>query len=93
MPDQKRTWRLIIPVAILVLLIGTTVGGLWHHHANPSAYETCPICHLSHQIIEPARPAILVHTPVRIGTSPEPQTICFIASSDVRHIPPRAPPA
>lgn len=93
MPDPKRTWRIIIPIAILVFLIATTVGSAWHHHATASAYETCPICHLSHQIIEPSRPAILVHAPVPIGTSPEPQAIRLIGHSDVRRIPSRAPPA
>jgi len=92
MPDQKRIWRLVFPIAILALVIGTTVGGVWHHHVNSSP-DACPICHLIHQAIEPLLAGSCVNALVLIGTRPEPQYTSFTSTSDVRHIPPRAPPS
>jgi hypothetical protein len=89
---QKRLWYLVLPIALLALVIGTTVGELWHHHANFSP-GTCPICHVSHQAIEApeasARATILVPT----GPGPEPERYSFTPSSAARHIAARAPPA
>jgi hypothetical protein len=89
---QKRIWDLVLPIALLALMIGTTVGEVRHHHANFSP-GPCPICHVSHQAIEPpvasARATILVPT----GPGPEPQRYIFIASPAERHIAARAPPA
>ena len=50
--DQKQIWRMVLPIALLALVLGTTLGEVWHHHAN-SLPDTCPICQLSHQAIEP----------------------------------------
>ena len=50
--EQKRIWRTVLPIALLVLVMGTTLGGVWHRHAISSP-DACPICHLSHQAIEP----------------------------------------
>jgi hypothetical protein len=89
---QKRIWDLVLPIALLALMIGTTVGEVWHYHANFSP-GTCPICHVSHQAIEPPvasdRATILVPT----GPGPEPQRYTFVPSLAERHIAARAPPA
>jgi hypothetical protein len=45
MPDQKRIWRVVIPIGLLGLLLGSTLGVVWHHHANPSS-DNCLLCHL-----------------------------------------------
>lgn len=45
MPNPKRTLRVLIPIALLVLLIGSTLGAVWHHHANTSS-DACVLCHL-----------------------------------------------
>ena len=73
-PDQKRIWRLVFPIALLALVIGTTLGGVWHHHANFLA-DTCPICHLSHQAIEPPLASARVYILVPTGPGPEPQLL------------------
>ncbi len=89
MPDQKPIWRLVVPIALLALVLGTTFGMVWHHHANTSP-ETCPLCHLT---IAPSPAETRACTLVPIGAGPEPQYIDFVAQSTPRQIPARAPPA
>jgi hypothetical protein len=84
-----RTWRVVIPVALLVLLLGSTLGAVWHHHADTSS-DTCLLCHL---VIAPSVAGIRACVLVPKGAGPEPQYICFIARSAARQIPARAPPA
>lgn len=82
----------MFPVALLALLIGTTLGVVWHQHTACSP-DNCPICHLSHQAIEPApsnaRIAILIPT----GSAPELPHRCLVLRAAPRQIPTRAPPA
>lgn len=93
MSDRKRIWRLVFPVAVLALLLGTTLGVVWHHHHTESAADTCPICHLGHQAIEPIVADIRVHAPVPTGRGPESQPVRFAPSLVPRDIPTRGPPA
>src|ERR1700760_4251860 len=44
MLDQKRIWRIVVPLALLVLVLASTFGMVWHHHDNSSP-ESCPLCH------------------------------------------------
>jgi hypothetical protein len=90
--DQKKIWRVLFPIALLALLLGTTLGEVWHHHAN-SLPDTCPICQLSHQAIEPPPTGARVYILVPTGPGPEPQLYNFIPRPVARHIPVRAPPA
>gem|GEM_PF-976826 len=92
MSDQKRIWRLVLPIAILALLLGTTVGMVWHQHVGVTS-DNCPICHMSHQVIEPAVASIQVSTLVPAGTGPETQPIHLPPVSVPRDIPARGPPA
>jgi hypothetical protein len=91
-PSRRTIWRLVFPVAVLALLIGTTLGVAWHHHATSSP-DTCPICHLSHQAIEPAPASARVAALMPTGPAPEPQHLSFTQALSARHLPPRAPPA
>jgi hypothetical protein len=91
MPDPKRTLRVLIPIALLVLLLGSTLGAVWHHHANANtSSDTCVLCHL---VIAPSVPGISACVLVPKGAGPEPRYISFIARSAARQIPARAPPA
>jgi hypothetical protein len=90
--EQKQIWRTVLPIALLVLVIGTTLGGVWHRHAISSP-DACPICHLSHQAIEPTLASTRVYILVPTGPGPEPQHYSSILNPAARHIPARAPPA
>jgi hypothetical protein len=90
--DIKHIWRLALPIALLALILGATLGGIWHHHANAPA-DTCPICHLSHQAIEPPPAGIRVGIPAPRGPGLEPQRDNFSPSPAARRLPARAPPA
>jgi hypothetical protein len=82
----------MFPLVLLALVIGTTLGTVWHDHVISSP-DTCPICHLSHQAIEPSVVSIRVGALIPTGTHPEPQHISFNTSSAAQLIPPRGPPA
>jgi hypothetical protein len=90
--EQKRIWRTVLPIALFMLVIGTTLRGVWHRHAISSP-EACPICHLSHQAIEPTLASTRVYILVPTEPGPEPQDCSFILSPATGHIPARAPPA
>jgi hypothetical protein len=91
-PDLKQICRLVLPIALLALVVGTTLGGIWHHHANAPA-DTCPICHLSHQAIAPSPISIRVGVPAPRGFGPEPERHDFTSRLAARRLPARAPPA
>lgn len=92
MPNWKRICRLVLPIALLALLIGTTCGEVWHQHINSSP-ETCPICHFSHQAVEaPSTTAQIVHL-VPSGPGPEAPRYSLIRIPTIPRIPARAPPA
>jgi hypothetical protein len=90
--DQKRIWRTVLAIALLVLVIGTTLGGAWHRHANSSP-DACPICHLSHDAIEPTVAGSRVYILVPSGPGPEPEQSSLVLRLATGHIPARAPPA
>ena len=90
--EQKRILRTGLPIALLALVIGTTLGGVWHRHAISSP-DACPICHLSHQAIQPTLASTRVYILVPTGPGPEPQHYSFILIPAAAHIPARAPPA
>jgi hypothetical protein len=90
--NQSKIWRLAFPIVLIALLIGTTVGVLWHQHATSSP-DTCPICHFSHQAIEPALATARLSVLIATGPAPEPPHLRFTAANPARHVPARAPPA
>ena len=90
--DHEQIWRLVLPIALLALVVGATLGGIWHHHANAPA-DTCPICHLSHQTIAPPPANIRVGIPAPRGFGPEPERLDFTPRLAARRLPARAPPA
>ena len=89
MSDQQRIWRVVVPLVLLVLLLGVTLGAVWHHHPN-SASDTCSLCHL---IIAPTVAGIRACALVPIGVGPLPHYINFIAQAASPQVPARAPPA
>jgi hypothetical protein len=89
--NKKRIWRLVLPIVLLAFVLGTTVGEIWHHHASFSS-DACPICHVSHDAIEPpvaiARGSVLVPT----GPGPELPGCSLTSRLAAQHIAARAPP-
>jgi len=90
--NRNSAWRLVVPIAVLALIIGTTLGELCHRHLNTSV-ETCPICHLSHQVVEPAAPSVRAEILIPEGPAFEPQQITSIPRLVAPRGPARAPPA
>jgi len=90
--NGKRAWRVVALVAILAVVIGTTAGELWHRHVNCSP-ETCPICHLSHQVVELPVAAASTQILVPAGRQTESPRPTVTARFVVSHLPARAPPA
>lgn len=83
---------MVLPIALLALLMCTTLGMVWHHHVNTTP-DNCPICHLSHLVVEPSSPAIQVSVLPPTGIGLEPLHLWATAESSPEHIPARAPPA
>lgn len=91
-PKRKSIWRLVIPIAVLAVVIGTTLGEVWHRHLNTSP-ENCPICHLSHQAVEPVVANVRAQILVPEGPGPEPLRATVAPRLVAPQIPARAPPA
>jgi hypothetical protein len=89
--EKKRIWRLVLPIALIMLVLSITVGEASHHHASFST-STCPICHVSHQAVEPQVASASTTILVPSGPGPEPERHRFIASRATRQIAARAPP-
>jgi hypothetical protein len=93
MANRKRIWRLVLPMALLALVLGTTLSMVWHHHVeSSSSSDTCPICHLSHQAVDTPTASIRLSAPVPAGPDLETQYISFPSASTPRFIPARGPP-
>jgi hypothetical protein len=94
MHNQKRIFRFVLPIALLALVLGMTLGFAWHHHADSSSStDNCPICHLSHQAIDTPTASVTLSAPAPTGPGPEPQYVVRPTSSAPRFIPARGPPA
>lgn len=89
---RKPLWRLVIPVAVLALVIGMTLGEVWHRHVDTSP-ENCPACHLSHQAVEPAVVAARAEVFVPDGPGPEPLQATSVPRLVALEVPARGPPA
>ena len=91
--DRKSIWRLVIPIAVLALIIGTTLGEVCHHHDANTSAENCTICHLSHQVAERAVASVGEEILVPEGPRPEPLPAAFMSRLVAPLVPARAPPA
>lgn len=82
----------MLPIVLLAFVLGTTVGEICHHHVSFSS-DVCPICHVSHQAIEPpvASACGAILAPSRRG--PEVADYRLTSRLAARHIAARGPPA
>ena len=80
------------PVVLLALLVlSMTIGSLWHHHAG-SSEAACPICHLSHQSVEPPQTGDRTPALAVVEFYTEPHSVPFVAAQVDERVPARAPP-
>ncbi|HEX3987296.1 MAG TPA: hypothetical protein VHX13_11880 [Acidobacteriaceae bacterium] len=75
----------------MALVIGTTMGEVWHRHVNTSS-ESCPICHFSHQAVAPAVASVRTEILVPRGPGPEPLEAASLSHLVAPQVPARAPP-
>lgn len=93
MPDWNQLRRLIVPLALVaLLLVATTAGAAWHHHAN-STETNCPICHLNHQPFDQPLAVDRSSALAPLGPQADPQEPEFPPAPLIRRVPARAPPA
>lgn len=76
-----------------LLVIATTTGSLWHHHANANNEASCPICHMSHSPIAPTLLADSAPDLAPLGRQPEVQEPADAPAPSIRRVPARAPPS
>ncbi|MDE3108671.1 MAG: hypothetical protein KGL02_01910 [Acidobacteriota bacterium] len=93
---KRRPVRLFLATIALLLMpllvVATTTGSVWHHHAD-SNEASCPICHLSHQ---PIAPTLAVdHAPdlAPLGKQLDVPEPAEAPTPSILRIPARAPPA
>jgi hypothetical protein len=88
MPDSTRMWRIAVSVLLIVLVLATTMGMVWHHHDQCSAGD-CMLCHLI--IASPAAVNAAVGlTPVTADYAVRENR--FVSRCSTTEKPPRAPP-
>jgi hypothetical protein len=82
-----------VTAILLAFAAVVTVGGLWHHHTNPLAAETCPICHAMHLPLSPVPASAQLPALVRLGraVSPPAPLLALARTSSPQFS--RAPPA
>ncbi|GGA79724.1 hypothetical protein GCM10011507_33670 [Edaphobacter acidisoli] len=91
MLSHRRWLCLVLPIALFAVLLGTTAGVVFHHHAGAAA-DNCPICHLSHQTVVPAVAHVGNCQLAQTGAGPEPQAGHLVDDSVPRDVPARGPP-
>lgn len=91
---HTKTRRVVFFISLALLLVmATTAGSVWHHHASTSAESSCPICHLGHQAAE--QPVVMQSLPALFAvasqlTVPDP---VLRAGPVLRRLATRAPPS
>ncbi len=88
MPFPRLTWRVVIPVVLILLLMVTTLGAVCHHHDGNTA--NCTLCHMA---IEPSVHSAAVSEMVLPSAAAVMQSRTFVSRFIEQEIAPRAPPA
>ena len=89
MSDQTRRWRVIVPIVLIVLVMATTFGMVWHHHGHCTSAQ-CTLCHLV--IDQPEADGGASGIDLACA-EPGPYYNGLISRLVARQIPSRAPPA
>jgi hypothetical protein len=86
---RLRLWHVVLPVVLIALLMATTMGMVWHHHARNTA-DGCTLCHLA---IAPAAAGAGVCEPVLEAAEYFARDDGFHPHFAADEMPARAPPA
>ncbi len=88
MPVPARIWRVIVSGLLIVLVLTTAMGMVWHHH------DQCPAgdCTLCHMVIAPPAAAAGAIGLVLAAVECTAWENSFVSQCRVNERPPRAPP-
>lgn len=89
MSDKTRTWRVTVAIVLIVFVMATTFGMVWHHHGHC----TCAQCTLCHLTLEQPTVAGSASGMVLARAESVPHYNRPISRLATRQIPSRAPPA
>jgi len=93
MRNHKAIRCLLVSVALIVLLVFvTTLGSVWHHHAD-SSEANCSICHVNHQPMERTLSSDRTPALAQLEFRPELSEPAFTPAPLAPRLPARAPPA
>ena len=87
MPDTTRIWRVIVSVLLIVLVLATTMGVVWHHHDQCTG--TCTLCHM---VIAPPAAVAGAICLVPVTANYAVRENGFVSRCTANEKPPRAPP-
>ena len=88
MHDPARIWRVAVSILLIVLVLATAMGIVWHHHDQCIA-GNCTLCHM---VIASPAAAIEANESVPATAECTAPEIHFISQCRVNEKPPRAPP-
>jgi hypothetical protein len=88
MPYPTLSWRATVSVLLIVLVLATTMGMVWHHHDQCSA-GNCTLCHM---IIAPPVKAVGAIDVVPATAVCAVRENGLVSQCRVNEKPPRAPP-
>jgi hypothetical protein len=89
MSFPRVTWRVVIPVVLILLLMVTMLGAVCHHHDGANA-ANCTLCHMA---IEPPVHDARLCGMVLPSAAAVMQSRTFVSRFAEQEIAPRAPPA
>lgn len=89
MSDRNRIWRALVLVVLIVAVLVTTMGMVWHYHHDRSAADQCTLCHL---VIAPTVTVAGVCQLAFASAEYVVQSEFFISRWVIGQIPSRAPP-
>lgn len=86
----KRTWQIVVPMLMIVLLTITIVGVVCHHHENATSAANCTLCHMA---IKPALGGAGQCGFVLRSSAIRSRQVLFLSRLSASEASPRAPPA
>lgn len=89
MSDWNRIWRALVLVLLIVAILATTTGMVWHSHHDRCSADQCTLCHF---VIAPIVASAGVCQLASASAEYVVQSEFFISRWVISQIPSRAPP-